>query len=1101
MADRTIYKTATTRKPTGMSIDQNEMEFTAHWKVMDENHDGGQIAWWHTNVEPSEKWYDLPVTSSDTSVTVAPAATSYYPYTDKTLRWLSVIVKGRRGQSTETDYSGNDQITTITTYRDSDWERLNYYIYPPNVPTAEEDLDDAYPRCVFSWDVETESDDHRPFTNVEWQSMRIKNCSETDGSKLRWASIDSGSNWNDWRSGGGGASGSITISEDSTDVTNNSLTRWVRFRSRGPGGASAWRYIKHVYATPYASTIDRSKKKTYATRGENTFVRVEWTAPADPAHPIDETLVQYLIDTPAEGMTVPDSASWTTAVTIVDSTWSDAAQFTIDGGPGTDQCLWVRTVNVHDVNRTECQAALLLCSSLAEPEFTGTIEVNTAQCSATISATNNSDVPDSQLAVYFYNGNNTPYICAIIPHGSSTVANVQLTYFTDAAKIAFGLKAFQGAYKTKSAKYTINGGSVTYYQYTLSANMESAIVKGDGDVPVPPTGVTLQYQAGAGAAASQSNDQDDTTEVLVNWNWNWKNATAAEVSWSRNPHAWESTDAPETYTVDRVRDSQIWVGGLARGARWYFRVRFLDVSEDATVYGPYSTAKSVLLADTPSVPVIRAPSPATTVQDPAVISGVSYKVGPSGLVQIGWSYINTDGTTQGSAKVREVTYETSEELETPWITKGGDEIETLDGEQILFRPAAVPAPIPVRTVAMIDGPETSVVIQPSRFRWAAGSTHYLQVRVASSAGLYSGWSDPIAIRVAEAVSCTIAATSLTRESEKHYLTALPLTVTVQGAGAGDTTSLVIERAEDYTIIRPDETDYHGCEGETIVTMSHRGADGFTVSVDDLIGALDDQAKYRIIATVEDDFGQTKSAKLPFWVRWAHQPMRPSGSVVMDGYSAIITPTPPAGATVEDGDVVDIYRLSADKPELIVKSGAWGNSYRDPYPAIGEPGGHRVVYRSSNGDYFDADSRVTWIDLGSADGDRLDSKNTIIDFGRHQIELEYNLDLSSNWEKDFVETTYLGGSVQGDWNPAVRRNSTVTSVAVPMTDTDQIADLRRLAVYPGICHVRTPDGSSFAADIQVSESRSYKDGGKLAGFTLAVTRVDPETLDGETVEEG
>lgn len=1093
MANRTVYKTGTTRKPSGMSIDQNELEFTARWKVMDENHGGGQIVWWHTNVDPSDNWIDAPVTTSDTSVIITVDASKYYPYTSNTLRWLSFVVKGRRAQETDVDYSGDTTITTITTYRDSDWERLNYFIYPPNAPSVEENLDDAYPRCIFTWDVDTQVDDHKPFANVEWQSMRIKDSSETDGSKLRWASIDSGANWNDWRTGTGGSSGSISILEDSTDATNYSITRWVRFRSRGAGGASAWRYIKHVYASPYASTINQNQKKTYATRAENTFVRMEWTSPSDPAHPIDQTDVQYLIATPGAGMSVPDDANWTDVVSIADSTYTDSAQFSIDGGAGTDECLWVRTVNVHDVNLTPSTAVLLSASSLAEPEFSGTVEINTAQCSATISATNNSDVPDSMVAVYFYNGNNTPYICAIIPHGSTTVANVQLTYFTDTAKIAFGLKAFQGTYKTKSAKYTINGGSVTYYQYTLVANMESSIAKGDGDVPLPPNGLTLQYQPGAIASSGQN--RSNTSEVLVNWNWNWNKATAAEVSWSRNPHAWESTDAPETYTVDRVRDSQIWVGGLALGNRWYFRVRFLATSDDVTVYGPYSTMKSVLVADTPAIPSIKAPSPATTVRDPSAITGVSYRVGKTGLIRVAWNYVNTDGTDQGSATIREVTYSVSGDLETPWVTKAGEEMETLDGEQLLFRPSAIPVPTPVRTIAKVSGAETYVEFQPSKFKWAAGTTHYLQIRVASTAGLYSGWSDPISVVVAEPVFCTIATTSMIRDGKKYYLTELPLTITVQGAGDGDTTSIVIERAEDYTIIRPDETDFHGYNGETIVSMSHRGADGFTVTLDSLIGSLDDNAKYRLVAMVEDDLGQSNTASISFWVRWAHQPVRPSGSTVMDGYEAVITPTLPAGATVESGDTVDIYRLSADKPELIFSGGEWGKSYRDPYPAIGVMGGHRVVARSYNGDYFDSNSTVTWCDLHEDDGDHLESRMAIIDFDKYQLLLDYNVDVSSNWQKDFTETTYLGGAVQGDWNAAVRRKTSVNTMVISLFDPETVRNMRRLAVYTGICHVRTPDGSSFSADVQVQENRSHTRGGAVTEFTLSITRVDPETLDG------
>ena len=56
-------------------------------------------------------------------------------------------------------------------------------------------------------------------------------------------------------------------------------------------------------------------------------------------------------------------------------------------------------------------------------------------------------------------------------------------------------------------------------------------------------------------------------------------------------------------------------------------------------------------------------------------------------------------------------------------------------------------------------------------------------------------------------------------------------------------------------------------------------------------------------------------------------------------------------------------------------------------------------------------------------------------------------------------------------------------------------LRRLAEYPGICHVRTQDGSSYAADVQVSDGLGYSTAGRLNSFTLNITRVDSEKLDG------
>ena len=163
---------------------------------------------------------------------------------------------------------------------------------------------------------------------------------------------------------------------------------------------------------------------------------------------------------------------------------------------------------------------------------------------------------------------------------------------------------------------------------------------------------------------------------------------------------------------------------------------------------------------------------------------------------------------------------------------------------------------------------------------------------------------------------------------------------------------------------------------------------------------------------------------------------------------------------------------------------------DPYPTIGEHGGYRFVFVTANGDYITSTNVLAWVDVEGG----VDTLSTIIDFDGERIEIEYDMSISHSWEKDFTETTYLGGSVQGDWNLAVHRTTSVNGDFVT-EDAALIAAMRRLAAYPGICHVRTVDGSSFAADVQVSESGSYERAGKIAAFSLEIKQVDTQSLDG------
>ena len=146
-------------------------------------------------------------------------------------------------------------------------------------------------------------------------------------------------------------------------------------------------------------------------------------------------------------------------------------------------------------------------------------------------------------------------------------------------------------------------------------------------------------------------------------------------------------------------------------------------------------------------------------------------------------------------------------------------------------------------------------------------------------------------------------------------------------------------------------------------------------------------------------------------------------------------------------------------------------------------------------YITSDSSFAWLYSDFS----IEYKKAIIDFDSESIEIQYNLDLDNSWDKDFERTVYLGGSVQGDWNPAVTRDLKIDAVSISLTEPTMIEQMRRLATYPGICHVRTPDGSSFSCDIQVSEKKDH-DNKMRTDFSLTIKKVDSEELDAVTEEQ-
>lgn len=1020
-----------TKTPSGLSIARNNMKFTFGWKIADKDHDGGQEIQWRTNKTGAGKWTALPLSNSATSKTVTLSATNFYPTTDDRLTTVSFRIRGKRAPYTEG--SGAAQRTITPDW--SEWARKDYTVKEPAAPSVSAELDSSLPnKTTFSWTAKNDAKNNQPFYNAKYWSCLIKECTETDGSKITFSGRTTTT------TGTGNANGSVSIPED-TPMGEDSYTRWFKVRSQGARGYSAWKYAKHVYAFPKKPKINSISTIGYinqsAYEGE-TIINAKWTAPSDAAHPIDYTSLEYTVAIPDPGLKCPVNTTWNEALKWADTKKDDGARVVIPAAPSYNECMWVRVRCVHDevgnfARDNSSDVKLVRVGQLTAPTLNGVSGPNASTRIATVSASNNSEVSDSRLAIIFRTDDgNADRIIGIIPHGQSSV-DVKCPEYAEGTSISFGVFAFQG-----TSKGSTKDGVTTY---SITANMRSDKVWQGGTVPLSPTNVTATVSA------------DTVGEVIMEWDWNWAAANATELSWSQNPNAWESTDEPERYVITNLNQPHWRISGLETGVKWYFRARFAKTGGEDYVYGPYSDVVEVDLTSAPATPML-------------MLSKAVMAAGDT--VTASWVYTTTDGTPQAYAEIAERTV--------------NNNVETY-------------------TVIAHETTAQHVDITPD---WATGTIHYLCVRVASASGHVSdGWSEPVGITIADPISCAISQTSITSltitDSDNNSRTvnalrAMPLTVTVTGAGASGQTTVIIERAAEYRMARPDDTMTDGYDGETIAIIRQDGETQISIGNDDLVGLLDDGAQYRLIATTEDPFGQTASAELEFEVHWSHQAVIPTVTAVLTNGMARIRATTPSGYA--SGDVIDIYRLSCDKPEMIIQNGSYGTDYYDPYPTIGKHGGYRIVARTGNGDYITEDDTPAWTDLTCY----IEEYSIIIDFDGRKAILPFDISLQNKWGKDFKVTNYLGGAQQGDWNDSIARTATYTTDLLADGDFDLINDLRALARYSGICHIRTPEGSSYAADIQVSESQNYSSHG-VVSFTLTVTRVDPETLDGLTGSTG
>lgn len=1001
-----------TKAPTGLAIKRNKNTYTLTWKKGDKNYADGQTCVFRCN---NDKFANQAVSAGTTSKSVAVDMTKYYPNTSK---MLSRVQFGIRGNRRAYEQSGKTVDPTV-----SDWTYKEFTFNKPAVPSVSASLSQTHSNvCTFSWSEKVDVASHVHFADCEYQSILVKDCTERDGSKQRWSRYNIG-----WMTNTTGATGSLTITEQTELLAADSYTRWVRVRARGARGASDWRYIKHVYARPNQAVIKSATVKQ--TNSGGYLCTVTWTVGAPASHPIDKVTVQYALAVPMPGMVCPDGASWSDANVVKDTSGIDMAAFSIDTTVGNDQCLFVRVNTQYDKNITYGAAKAATVGYLTDP--TGLSVVTNDQTHlATVTAENTSDVPDSYLLIRYISADYPQGTAiGIIPHGQ-TSATVQCPAWASGEAIGFSVQAVVGEYVTSTDEAGVT--SYTLRKYLMRSR--NRLTYG-GSVPQPPSNVSLAMT-------------DTVGTIQVTFNWAWQDARAAELSWANHSDAWQSTDEPDTYVIDNTNASVWNISGLEVGQTWYVRVRLVGGTEDNPTYGGYSDTVSIDLASEPITPVL------------TLSSGV---ITDGGSVTASWVYVSTDTTLQAYAEVAEY-----------------------DGTDY--------------TVITSTETAQNVTINASEAGWSTGEEHALVVRVVSASGRETGWSEPVVVMVAEPLVCEITATSLDAETEDsetvYYLTEMPLTVTVTGAGSGGTTTVAIERLSAYHVTRPDEIDLYGFEGETVAIRSQMGESQMTIGLTDLIGRLDDGASYRLTATVMDGLGQRAEQTIDFWVNWSHQAIIPNGTVTIDTehLAAMLVPVAPTGTA--QGDACDIYRLSVDRPQLIYADAAFGQTYVDPYPTLGSYGGYRFVFKSKEGDYITANNETAWTDIATD----IDHDANIIDFGTGRVELEYNVDVSNAWSKDFKATKYLGGSIQGDWNPAVSRTSSVGAVAIVAEDPQTIEAVRRLAVYPGLCHIRTKEGSSYPADVQINESYAVSNGHRIAEFSLKITRVDSEELDGMTLAE-
>lgn len=1147
------------KAPSGLKVKRNRNKLTFSWSTHGYEKQEYEIVRDVSSVKNSWPKNPKSIGKGTTSHTITLDASDYYPNSGK----HKLVKVGFRVRGCQKD-------TKKINYTMSDWTTKWYDFDPPPAPTSitVEQLSAA--SAKFKVEINNHSDTigGRWATKVQYQTCLIKGKKNSSPTSSQWGSI--GTLWTIYNSytGQNTTSYERTINDTNSIGANEIAVRWIRARVIGPNGKSSWVVSKMAYSKALKSSNTNAYITDQGSSGQKVTVSFNTTNIL--SNPIDYGVIEYAIASP-DSLLQPDNPSWQQAIiggnnqfdpkdvsvktktsykkkgkkkkkvkttTVKNKTASITRNFLITEDIGKDKLVYVRVVLYNNNVPTygvpviakntnnEIPNALTLLSTPSSLDVTE-LANNLIQ----VKVTNNSVVEDVFLTVTL----NTAEREIIIgvkeePGVGESTFNVEMppecmrqedpVPYSIAVRAVFSLEG-PGDPVRQDDGYNI------YYPNILFSS-ESATT---GVMPIPPTILSVENLLDG--------------NVRVTWDWSWSEAITAIVGWSDYEYSMESNEEPSSYTVQDTKKSTLVVRNLEAGKTWHFWVRLVGTSYTTA----WSIPKSIALSSAPNVPFLDSSRDYISLQK-------------DDSIQLSWTYVSTDTTEQKSATIAQV------------IDPGDNIVEVFDcnGTQTAFTVGeAVSTVVSVyiddtltteytrsdSVFTFTNAPANASVVeitytsantyykplisipnenQPNstdqyimidneicseNFDWVSGGSYKLAVKVVSMSQLDSEWSDPITIVTPAPIECMIYATNLdsTQISEDlpfplltEFKDSTPLTVTVTGfVNDEDVVALYIERAENYFIDRPDGDKYGGYEGETVCSMTQYGDGSFTIYPQNIFGYLDDSAEYNIVAVIKDQYGQTDSDTLRFEVAYEHQAVMPNALMAIDSeqllsYIKIIEPE----SGVEAGDTCDIYRKSVDGYELVYAGAIFGSTYIDPYPTIGPHGGHRVVYKTYNGDYITGPSYTNdfaWIDFDPEDGDLIETPYNIIDFGGERALLLYNVDLNSSWSKDFQKTRYLGGSIQGDWNEGVDRTGTI-STAVISADLVDVEVLHELAEYEGECRIRTHDGSNYTANVNVSENMPYAayytpDGEttKLVSYTLSVERVDSPTTNLIALGEG
>lgn len=504
-------------------------------------------------------------------------------------------------------------------------------------------------------------------------------------------------------------------------------------------------------------------------------------------------------------------------------------------------------------------------------------------------------------------------------------------------------------------------------------------------------------------------DDGQSAKLVVGWTDGDAPSTGTLVTWSADPHAWESTAQPNDYDAEWedassqapgewAKTQTIYVADIDEGVPVYARVRrYTDPEEGARAFSAWSSVAVTTPVTKPSAVVLSAPA----------------YVERGSEIPVSWTY---DG---GAAQAE-------------WaLHPAGNPSGSLGGGDDALGYATIPA------AAYGDSDELSF---------------YASV---STGGDYCD-SNTVRVGIVDAPECSVSAPAtlsaqplsfgVTCDSEDCALVCKVISHGIAGQLNGD-------------VVWADVV-------EPQWSASSRGF-AATVEVPGAIPLVDTGSYDVTVTAVDGETGlRSEEASGTFGVAWAHQAPEPPSTI-------LVTPDPPslavaialsAPAGAADGDVYDVYRCTPEGEDLIGEGLALDATAVDSYAPFSSVADlrYRIVCRTADGD--EAEAAYYY---------ELPADTVRIDWAGGTVDLPWNVTARASSAKSFERRPHLdGGDPTGHWNGSVERDGGFTSQVPYVADHDMVEAVMALAAHAGPCFCRFGDGKAYACNVDVDYDTAH-----------------------------